>query len=100
MNIELIPLTPNDHDLAELVAELPEAPPRVTNFNVSVRNRQPFALNEHNGNRSNILVHLANCAIRTGRILHFDPETMLFPNDPVANSLACQPNRSPWNLYY
>ena len=51
-----------------------------------------------NGNRSNILVHLANIAIRTGRKLHFDPVTMRFINDPEANRLAEQPMRSPWSL--
>ena len=85
--------------LAELVAELPDPPPRITDFNECIRRRVPFALNERNGNRSNILVHLANCAIRTGRVLHFDSDTMLFKDDAVANRLARQPNRSPWDLY-
>ena len=70
----------------------------IKDFNVSVRTRQKFGLNEMKGNRSNILVHLANIAIRTGRKLHFDPVTMRFINDPEANRLAEQPMRSPWSL--
>jgi len=73
-------------------------PPQVKDFNVSIRTRKPFGLNEKNGNRSNILVHLANIAIRTGRKLHFDPVTMRFVNDPEANRLAEQPMRAPWHL--
>jgi hypothetical protein len=84
--------------LAELVAELPEPPPQITSFNESIRTRKPFALNEVNGNRSNLLVHLANCAIRTGRVLHFNPKTLRFEDDPGANRLACQPARGPWQL--
>ena len=84
--------------LASLVAELPEPPPQITDFNVSVRTRQKFALNEMNGNRSNILVHLANIAIRTGRKLTFDPVTLRFVNDPEANRLADQVMRLPWSL--
>ena len=56
------------------------------------------ALNEMNGNRSNILVHLANCAIRTGRVLHFDPDKLVFLNDPGANALVSQKMRLPWTL--
>lgn len=85
--------------LATLVAELPDPEPQISDFNVSIRTRRKFALNEMNGNRSNILVHLANCAIRTGRKLYFDPETLRFVNDPEANRLADQPMRLPWALW-
>ncbi|MDQ0288169.1 Gfo/Idh/MocA family oxidoreductase [Oligosphaera ethanolica] len=85
-------------NLAQLVKELPEPAPQVSDFNVSVRTRRTFGLNELNGNRSNILVHLANCAIRSGRKLHFDPATLRFVNDPEANRLAEQPMRAPWRI--
>ncbi len=84
--------------LAELVNELPDPEPQISDFNVSVRTRKPFALNEMNGNRSNILVHLANCAIRTGRLLHFDPVNLCFVDDDGANQLVSQPMRRPWTL--
>lgn len=85
-------------ELAEAVKYLPEPEPMVTDFNVSVRTRQPFGLNEKNGNRSNMLVHLANAAIRTGRKLRFDPETQRFIGDEEANRLVDQPMRAPWHL--
>jgi hypothetical protein len=85
-------------ELAKLVNELPDPEPMVSDFNVSMRTRQKFGLNEVNGDRSNILIHLANAAIRTGRKLQFDPETLEFVNDDAANRLVHQPMRAPWRL--
>jgi len=85
-------------ELAALVNELPDPEPMVSDFNISMRTRQKFGLNEVNGNRSNILIHLANAAIRTGRKLQFDPETLEFVNDDAANRLVHQPMRAPWRL--
>ena len=85
-------------ELAEMVNQLPKPEPMITDFLKSVRTRKKFALNEVNGNRSNLLVHLANCAIRTGRKLHFDPVKQRFVNDDGANRLADQPMRAPWHL--
>jgi hypothetical protein len=85
-------------ELAERIAYLPEPEPMVTDFNVSVRTRRAFGLNEENGHRSNLLVHLANCAIRTGRKLRFDPVSLRFVDDAAANRLADQPMRAPWRL--
>jgi len=85
-------------ELAELVRQLPDPEPMIDDFNVSMRTRCKFGLNEVNGNRSNLLVHLANAAIRTGRKLTFDPVRMEFANDPAANRLVHQPMRAPWRL--
>ena len=85
-------------DLVDALAVLPDPPPMISQFNESVITRQKFGLNEANGNRSNILVHLANCAIRTGRTLRFDPKTQRFVGDEEANRLAEQPMRAPWHL--
>ncbi len=85
--------------LAELVHQLPEPEPQISDFNISVRSREKFGLNELNGNRSNILVHLANCAIRLGRKLYFDPVAMRFIEDEPANRLVQQPLRAPWTLF-
>jgi hypothetical protein len=84
--------------LAELVKQLPDPEPMISDFNVSMRSRRRFGLNELNGNRSNVLVHLANAAIRTGRKLLFDPIRMEFVNDEGANRLVNQPLRAPWRL--
>ena len=85
-------------ELAEKVKYLPDPPPQISDFNVSVRTREKFGLNEVNGNRSNLLVHLANAAIRTGRKLQFDPVKQRFIDDDGANRLADQPMRAPWHL--
>ncbi len=85
-------------DLAEKIKHLPDPEPMISDFNVAVRTRRKFGLNEVNGNRSNILVHLANCAIRTGRKLRFDPEKLRFIDDEAANRLADQPMRAPWHM--
>jgi len=85
-------------ELAEMVSQMPDPEPMITNFLDSVRTRKKFALNEVNGNRSNMLVHLANVAIRTGRKLKFDPVAQRFIGDEGANRLADQPMRAPWRL--
>ena len=85
-------------ELTDQVRYLPDPEPMVTDFNVSIRTRRKFGLNEVNGNRSNILVHLANVAIRTGRKLRFDPKTLRFIDDEEANRFAIQPMRAPWRL--
>jgi len=81
-----------------MVKQMPDPEPMITNFLESVRTRKKFALNEVNGNRSNLLVHLANVAIRTGRKLKFDPVAQRFIDDEGANRLADQPMRAPWHL--
>jgi myo-inositol 2-dehydrogenase / D-chiro-inositol 1-dehydrogenase len=85
-------------DLKDALATLPDPEPMISNFTESVLTRKPFGLNEMNGNRSNMLVHLANCAIRTGRKLRFDPVKQRFLGDEEANRLADQPMRAPWHL--
>jgi predicted dehydrogenase len=84
--------------LKEQLKDLPEPKPMISDFNESVNTRKRFGLHEENGNRSNILVHLANCAIRTGRKLTFDPVMERFIDDEGANRLAEQPMRAPWTF--
>lgn len=85
-------------DLKDALPTLPEPDPMVTNFNVSVKKRQKFALNEVTSHRSNILVQLAKIAIRTGRKLQFDPIAQRIIGDEEANRLADEPMRAPWHL--
>ncbi len=84
--------------LADAVASLPQPAPMIDDFDVSVTTRRRFGLHEENGHRSNILVHLANCAIRTGRKLRFDPVKLQFIGDVEANRLVDQPMRAPWHF--
>ena len=85
-------------ELAKMVDSLPDPEPMISDFNISVRTRKTFGLNEVNGNRSNMLVHLANAAIRTGRKLKFDPVKQRFIGDEGANRIAEQPMRAPWHI--
>jgi predicted dehydrogenase len=85
-------------DMADVLPTLPEPEPMISDFATAVKTRQKFGLNEGNGHRSCSLVNLANIAIRTGRKLKFDPDTMLFIGDDEANRLINQPMRAPWHL--
>ena len=85
-------------DLAGALAGLPDPEPMISDFYTSVTTRRKFGLNEANGMRSNILVHLASIAIRTGRRLRFDPVAQRFIGDEEADRLAYPPMRAPWTL--
>ena len=84
--------------LQRMLAALPDAPPRQTNFYDAVRNRRPFALNERNGHRSCTLINLAIIAWRLGRTIKWDPATETIVGDPAAARLASIPMRAPWTL--
>lgn len=88
----------NVGNLRRLAAELPDLPPRVTDFHEAVRTRQPFALDAENGHRSCTLVNLGAIALRLRRRLRFDPDTWSFPGDDEANRLVDPPARAPWGL--
>ena len=84
--------------LNEKLKELPGPPPMITDFHQAVRERKPFALNEHNGFRSCTLINIAKVALRLGRPLHFDSKKLQFVDDAEANKYINQPMRGPWQL--
>lgn len=85
-------------NLKEMVNDLPDPEPQLTDFIQAVKTRRKFALNETNGHRSCTLVNLGKIAVRVGRPLKFDPVTQRFLNDDEANRLAAEPLRSPWRI--
>jgi predicted dehydrogenase len=85
-------------ELASALAGLPDPEPMISDFYTAVTTRRRFGLNEANGMRSNILVHLASISIRTGRRLRFDPVAQRFIGDEEADRLAYPPMRAPWHL--
>ncbi|MDR1414454.1 MAG: Gfo/Idh/MocA family oxidoreductase [Odoribacteraceae bacterium] len=85
-------------DLQRKLADFPEPAAQLTDFEKSVRTREPFALNERNGFRSSTLVNLAIIAVRLGRSLKFDPDNLRFIDDEGANRLIDQPARAPWAI--
>ncbi len=85
-------------NLTELVNDLPDPEPQITQFTESVKTRRPFALNEVNGHRSCTIVNMGVVALRLGRDLRFDPVNQLFIGDDAANALIDQPMRGAWHM--
>jgi predicted dehydrogenase len=85
-------------DLEKKLAAFPDPLPQLTSFPEAVKTRQKFALNEQNGFRSCTLVNLSIIAVRLGRSLKFDPDTLSFIGDEGANRLIHQPMRAPFIL--
>ncbi len=85
-------------NLPDLLNELPDPAPQISNFSESVKTRRPFALNEGNGHRSCTIVNMGVVALRLGRNLKFDPVKQLFIDDDAANALIDQPMRGEWHM--
>jgi predicted dehydrogenase len=83
--------------LFDELAGVPDPDPLI-NFETAVRTRQKAGGNESVSHRSCTLVNLATHAIRTGRVLKYDPVKEEFIGDEQANRLVSQPMRSPWHL--
>lgn len=86
-------------DVMRKINELPDLPPRNTDFLECVRTRKKFDLDEQRAYHSATIVNMGVCALRLNRTLHFDPLTQRFINDEAANLLIDQPMRRPWTLY-
>lgn len=67
-------------------------------FPEAIRTRQQTASHAERSHRVATIYHLANCAIRCGRPLKFDPVTEQIVGDEEANRLVNQPMRAPWRL--
>ena len=83
----------------EKLKSYPE-PGRLVDFDECVKTRQdptqhPCVEAAHH---SISLIHLSNCAIRTGRKLKFDPAKQQFVGDAEANLMLDVPMRAPWHL--
>lgn len=76
---------------------LPAEPPLV-DFGEAVKTRQAAGGNAVAAHYTSSLLHLANAAIRTGRTIHFDPESEQALGDEEAQRLLDQPMRAPWSL--
>ena len=83
---------------AEKVKALSEPEAQVTDFHDAIREKKKFALNESNGFNSCTLINLGKIAHRLNTNLTFDPATMKFTDNELANSLIDQPCRDPWKL--
>ncbi|MEY2724331.1 MAG: hypothetical protein RLZZ458_198, partial [Planctomycetota bacterium] len=66
-------------------------------FDCVAARRQPLSDIESQ-HRSISTCHLANIAIKLGRILHWDPQSEQFPNDPDANQLLVRQQRTGYEI--
>ena len=73
-------------------------PKHFADFVESVRTRKPTIAPAEVAHVSCALVHLGSIAYRVGRVLHFNPQTETFPNDPEANQLLTKQYRQPFSL--
>jgi hypothetical protein len=89
------------NDLSEVertqLDALPDPEPLI-GFGEAVKTRQQAGGHAEAAHRTVCIMHLANIAIRTGRTVHFDPDTEQVIGDEEANRLAHQPMRAPWHL--
>lgn len=85
-------------NVVDMIKDLPDPAPQVTDFVQAVKKREKFALNEINGHRSCTLINLAKIAVQTGRPLRFDSKSQRFVDDAAANELIRQPMRAPWQI--
>jgi myo-inositol 2-dehydrogenase/D-chiro-inositol 1-dehydrogenase len=83
---------------SEKIKTLPDPAPQVTDFHQAIREKKKFALNEENGFNSCTLINLGKIAHRINSNLKFDPKTMRFLDNDLANSLISQPDREKWKL--
>lgn len=67
-----------------------------TNFFDSIRGTAKPNASVDVGHRAAAIVHLANIAARTGRVLNFDPEKEEILNDPESNRLLTRDYRDHW----
>ena len=76
---------------------IPDEDPLV-GFGEAVKTRVPAGGHPEAAHRTVCILHLANVAIRTGRVIEFDPVNEVAIGDEEANRLIRQPMRAPWHL--
>lgn len=101
----LQPRHTDEKDLLEMLGdegrrklkELPDPEP-LPMFPEAIRTRQRTGSNAERSHHVAAVFHLANCAVRCGRTLKFDPVSEQIVGDEEANRLVNQPMRAPWRL--
>jgi predicted dehydrogenase len=73
-----------------------DLPAHHSNFFACIRGEAKPAADVMAGHLSASLVHLANIAARTGKVLDFDPAAEVITNDPEANALVKRKYRDHW----
>ena len=79
-------------------ARLVQSAHHAGNFVEAVREGKPVASPVDQAARSDILSHLCNIAVRTGRKITWDPKTETILDDAEAARMMRRPMRKPWTL--
>ncbi|MBM3476359.1 MAG: Gfo/Idh/MocA family oxidoreductase [Armatimonadetes bacterium] len=77
---------------------LTESAGHARNFIDSVKSRTPAVSPIESATRSDIISHLGDIAIRTGRTIRWDPKAERIVGDDAASRMMTRPMRSPWRL--
>jgi predicted dehydrogenase len=77
---------------------LPESTGQARNFVDSIKTRSPAVSPVESAARSDIISHLGDIAIRTGRTIRWDPRLETIVGDDAAQRMMVRPMRSPWRL--
>jgi len=75
-----------------------QSPRQDQNFIDSIKSRKEAVSPIDDSVRSDIISHLSNIAVRTGRRIKWDPKKEEILNDAGATAMLSRPLRSPWTL--
>ena len=78
--------------------QLLKSPRQDQNFVDSIKSRQEAVSPIGDSVRSDIISHLSNIAVRTGRKIPWDPKKSVIVGDPEAAKLTHRDLREPWTL--
>jgi predicted dehydrogenase len=73
--------------------------PHVRNFLDCVKSRQTPLADLEGAHQTSIACHLANIAMRTGRVIQWDPGRNDIVGDPAASALLTRTYRAPWDQH-
>lgn len=90
-----VQLSDLSQEAQKTIREMPDPEPLVS-FAEAVKTRKAPGGHAEAAHRTATVMHLANIAIRTGRVIQFDPDTEQIIGDDQANRLVEQPMRAPW----
>lgn len=90
-SLRQVPIGPND-------VHLPTSPGHEAKFIECVRTRQPTVCPVEDAVRSDLISHISEIAIRTGRKIVWDPVKEQIVGDPAAARMLSRGLREPWTL--
>jgi hypothetical protein len=92
------PASLRDTRLGPDAVRLPVSRGQETNFIECVRSRQTPVSHIDDAVRSDLMSHISDIAVRTGRTITWDPVKEEIVGDPQASGMLTRPMRQPWQL--